>query len=62
MSKYRVAIDVCCSMSLYVEAESFEEAERKANAELDDEDVFFETHQKDLVFWNPEIDEIVEEE
>ena len=62
MAKYRVAVDLCASMNLYIEAESFEGAEKKAQAEIWDEDEFIDKHRKEIYIWAPEIDEIVEEE
>lgn len=62
MAKYRVAIDLCASMNLYIEAESADEAEQKAKAEIWDEDVLIDKHRDDICIWAPEIDEIVEED
>ena len=62
MAKYRVAIDLCASMNLYIEADSLEDAEKKAQAEIWDEDELIEKHRDEIWIWNPEIDEIVEEE
>lgn len=62
MAKYCVAIDLCASLSLYIEAESFEDAEKKAQAEIWDEDEFIDKHRKEICIWAPEIEEIVEEE
>jgi len=62
MAKYSVAIDLCASMTLYVEADSPEEAEKKAEAEIYDEDALIKAHRDEIYIWGPEIDEIVEEE
>ena len=62
MAKYRVAIDLCASTTLYMEADSPEEAGKKARAEIYDEDEFIEIHKSEIFIWDPVIDEIVEEE
>jgi len=62
MAKYRVAIDLCASMNLYIEAENIDDAEKKAQAEIWDEDELIEKHRDAICIWAPEIDEIVEEE
>lgn len=61
MAKYCIDIDLSASMQLYVEADSFEEAEQKARKEMYDEDEFIDTHKKEIFIWNPVIDQIVEE-
>lgn len=62
MAKFRVLIDCSATLILNIEADSFEDAEEKANAAIYDEDVLFEEHKDDLCVWNPTIDEIVQEE
>lgn len=62
MAKYRIDIDLCASMHLYVEGNSFEEADAKARAEIYDEDAFIDAHKSEIFIWNPEIDQIIKEE
>ena len=62
MAKYCIDVDLSASMQLHIEANSFEEAEKKALAEMYDEDVFIDTHQDEIFIWSPVIDQIVEED
>lgn len=62
MAKYCIDIDLSASMQLYVEADSFEEAEQKARKEMYDDDEFIDTHKKEIFIWSPVIEQIVEEE
>ena len=62
MAKYCIDIDLSASMQLYVEADSFEDAEQKARKEMYNEDEFIDAHKKEIFIWSPVIDQIIEEE
>ncbi len=62
MAKYCIDISMCASMQLHVEADSFEEAEKKALAEMYDEDKFIDTNRDAIVVCSPVIEEIWKEE
>ena len=62
MAKYKVAIDLCASVEIEIDAGSKEEAEEKARAEICDEDKFIAEHESEIWLWNPEIVDIEEDE
>lgn len=62
MAKFSVLIDMNASMTLHIEAKDFEEAEKKAKDAIWDEDALIDQHRNDIFIWNPDIDEIIEEE
>lgn len=62
MKKYRVQLDLSASLDVVVEAESFEDAEKKISKAMYDEDEFIDSHRGEIYIWNPVIDMIEEEE
>lgn len=62
MKRYKVVIDLCGTFNLYIDAENIDEAEKIAEKACYDEDELIENHRNEIYVWNPEIDEIIEEE
>ena len=62
MAKFTATIDMCASITVSVEAESYEDANEKFEQMIRDEDEFIGEHRKEIWIYTPTVDDIVEEE
>ena len=62
MAKYCIDIGLYASMQLHIEANSSDEAEQKAIAEMYDEDKFIDANRDAIVICSPVIEEIWKED
>lgn len=62
MKRYHVDIDLSASLTLSIDAESLEDAEKTVNRLCYDEDELIDTYRDKIFIWNPEVRSVSEEE